>query len=89
MTLKEFIKSLRVGDVKKFAARLGVSPSYLSQMASGRAAISPTRALMIESATEGQVSRAELRPHDWELIWPEYASGIRLGQTHVVHADQA
>lgn len=44
-------------------------------------------ALMIESATEGQVSRAELRPHDWELIWPEYASGIRLGQTHVVHAE--
>lgn len=62
MTLKEFIKSLRVGDAKKFAARLGVSPSYLSQMASGRTAISPTRALMIESATEGQVSRAELRP---------------------------
>ncbi|EEW9197746.1 helix-turn-helix domain-containing protein, partial [Escherichia coli] len=56
MTLKEFIKSLRVGDAKKFAARLGVSPSYLSQMASGRTAISPTRALMIESATEGQVS---------------------------------
>ncbi|EOJ4273515.1 hypothetical protein EZE94_RS24995, partial [Escherichia coli] len=24
MTLKEFIKSLRVGDAKKFAARLGV-----------------------------------------------------------------
>ena len=87
MTLKEFIKSLRVGDAKKFAARLGVSPSYLSQMASGRTAISPTRALMIESATEGQVSRAELRPHDWELIWPEYASSIRLGQTHVVHAE--
>lgn len=51
MTLKEFIKSLRVGDAKKFAARLGVSPSYLSQMASGRAAISPTRALMIDPFT--------------------------------------
>ncbi|EPV0895711.1 transcriptional regulator, partial [Escherichia coli] len=38
MTLKEFIKSLRVGDAKKFAARLGVSSSYLSQMASGRTA---------------------------------------------------
>lgn len=25
MTLKEFIKSLRVGDAKKFAARLGVN----------------------------------------------------------------
>ncbi len=31
---------------------------------------------MIESATEGQVSRAELRPHDWELIWPELAAFV-------------
>lgn len=29
MTLKEFIKSLRVGDAKKFAARLGVNAILL------------------------------------------------------------
>ncbi|EPU0047133.1 transcriptional regulator, partial [Escherichia coli] len=30
MTLKEFIKSLKTGEAKKFATNLGVSPSFLS-----------------------------------------------------------
>ncbi|EPX0783702.1 transcriptional regulator, partial [Escherichia coli] len=28
MTLKEFIKSLKTGEAKKFATNLGVSPSF-------------------------------------------------------------
>ncbi|EFE7714670.1 helix-turn-helix domain-containing protein [Escherichia coli] len=72
MTLKEFIKSLKTGEAKKFAANLGVSPSFLSQMASGNSPVSPVRALMIEAETGGHVTRRELRPNDWELIWPEY-----------------
>lgn len=72
MTLKEFIKSLKTGEAKKFAANLGVSPSFLSQMASGSSPVSPVRALMIEAETAGHVTRRELRPNDWDLIWPEY-----------------
>lgn len=72
MTLKEFIKSLKTGEAKKFAANLGVSPSFLSQMASGNSPVSPVRALMIEAETGGHVTRRELRPNDWDLIWPEY-----------------
>lgn len=53
MTLKEFIKSLKTGEAKKFAANLGVSPSFLSQMASGSSPVSPVRALMIEAETAG------------------------------------
>ncbi|EIO7127646.1 helix-turn-helix domain-containing protein [Escherichia coli] len=81
MTLKEFIKSLKTGEAKKFAANLGVSPSFLSQMASGNSPVSPVRALMIEAETGGHVTRRELRPNDWELIWPEY-TGITPPSRH-------
>lgn len=71
MELKKYIDDLDRGDAKKLAAELGVSSSYLSQMASGRSSISPRRCVEIERATKGRVSRQELRPDDWESIWPE------------------
>ncbi|HAK8205120.1 TPA: helix-turn-helix domain-containing protein [Salmonella enterica] len=74
MTLKEFMHNLKIGEAKKLAEHLGVSPSYLSQMASGKASISPTRSLQIEKATGGMVSREDTRPQDWFFIWTEYAN---------------
>ena len=53
------------------AKQLGVSKSFMSQMASGKASISAARAVEIERATDGAVTRKELRPNDWHLIWPE------------------
>lgn len=71
MDLKTYIASER-GRAAALAARLdGVSPSYLSQMASGKSPISPKRAAEIEAATEKAVTRQELFPDDWETIWPE------------------
>jgi len=34
---------------------------------------SPIYAAAIERATNGQVTRRDLRPHDWMQIWPELA----------------
>ncbi|SPA44634.1 hypothetical protein CBM2629_A150436 [Cupriavidus taiwanensis] len=31
-----------------------------------------TRCVAIERATGGAVSRKDLRPNDWHLIWPEF-----------------
>jgi len=45
--------------------------SFLSQMASGLAAINTARCVSIEQATNGAVTRQELRPDDWQDIWPE------------------
>jgi DNA-binding transcriptional regulator YdaS (Cro superfamily) len=73
MDLKTYIEGDR-GRCTTLAATLGVSPSYLSQMAGGRAAISPARCVEIERATAGQVTRQELRPDDWSRIWPELQS---------------
>ncbi|KWE77250.1 XRE family transcriptional regulator [Burkholderia ubonensis] len=73
MNLKEFISTSERGTAKRLAAFLGVSPSYLSQMASGESAISEKRCVQIESFTAGKLSRRVLRPDDWHLIWPELA----------------
>ncbi|HGJ5874374.1 transcriptional regulator [Arsenophonus apicola] len=71
MKLNEYIASLKHGEAKLLAQKLGVSSSYLSQMAHGYAPVPPTRCFAIENATNGRVTRPELRPHDWQKIWPE------------------
>ena len=74
MTLREYLTSLPRGGQKLFAARLKVSKSYLSQLASGQATISPSRAVQIEEASFGVVSRRDTHPSNWMLIWPELAT---------------
>ncbi|WP_343499225.1 transcriptional regulator [Achromobacter denitrificans] len=73
MDLKTYISKSPRGTASGLAKALSISPSYLSQMASGQAPISPERSVAIERATAGAVSRRELRPEDWQRIWPEMA----------------
>jgi DNA-binding transcriptional regulator YdaS (Cro superfamily) len=69
MKLRDYLNAER-GASARLAAQLEVSPSFLSQMAAGDAAISPARCVLIEKYTEGVVTRKDLR-HDWMDIWPE------------------
>jgi DNA-binding transcriptional regulator YdaS (Cro superfamily) len=71
MDLKTYITESPRGTAAKLALELGVSASYLSQMAHGQAPISPDRAVEIEQKTDGQVTREELYPNDWQRFWPE------------------
>ena len=73
MDLKTYISTGERGRATKLAEVLEVSPSYLSQMASGSAAISPERCVEIEKATDGLVSRKDLYPTKWHRVWPELA----------------
>jgi len=77
MNLKTYITEGRRGTAASLAAVLGVSPSYLSQMASGDAPVSPERCVEIEVATNGDVTRRDLRPEDWQRIWPELGHAPR------------
>ncbi len=63
---------LERGNAKFLAEKLGISKSYLSQMASGKSAISPERAIEIENHTRGVVTRADCLPDRWMNIWPEF-----------------
>lgn len=71
MDLKTYIKSGDRGRATTLAKRLDISPSYLSQMASGLTPISPERCVAIWQETGGLVTRQEMRPDDWHKIWPE------------------
>lgn len=81
MNLKTHLATLERGGATRLADALGVSISFLSQMASGSAAISPARCVSIEQATDGAVTRQELRPDDWAAIWPELVEKVGAGET--------
>lgn len=70
MQLKPYLATLGRGGASKLAESLGVSASYLSQMASGKAPISPVRMVQIEQLTDASVTRKD-EFTDWHLIWPE------------------
>lgn len=72
MQLNDFLKAGGPKIRKELEQHLGISKSYLSQLATGRAAISPSRCIVIEAFTNGEVSRSDLRPGDWAEIWPDY-----------------
>ena len=72
MQLNEYLKVQGSATRKALEQHLGISKSYLSQLANGKASISPARCIVIEIFTRGVVSRAEMRPLDWSGIWPNY-----------------
>ena len=76
MNLKQYIDDLPRGGASALAEAIVVPPSFLSQMASGKASVNPAYAVKIEQATNGVVTRKDLRPDDWEAIWPELKEGV-------------
>jgi DNA-binding transcriptional regulator YdaS (Cro superfamily) len=73
MDLKTYLSSER-GRASALAAEMGVSLSYLSQMANGKAPISAERCVEIEQKTQGIVPRQHLKPDDWQRTWPELSA---------------
>lgn len=68
------------GTSAALAAKIGVTPGFVSQWRSGHRPIPIERCVEIEAATDGLVTRQELRPDDWQKIWPE------LIETHSIAA---
>lgn len=68
---------LRASEIlggKAALARLTkVKPQTVQQWANGERPVAPERCVLIERATSGEVGRRQLRPNDWEAIWPELA----------------
>lgn len=52
---------------------VGTSHSYLRLIAYGHKRPSAKVSTAIEKATCGRITRKELRPDDWQDIWPEIA----------------
>ena len=76
MTLSEYF-STRCGlSVSELRQAIGVkSDNQIRQWQHGymNRRPDPANAALIERATNGVVSRRDLRPDDWRVIWPELA----------------
>ncbi len=73
MDLRTYLDTLPRGGVTELATKLGISSVYLQQLAARRDGREPSPELCvsIERATGAAVTRRDLRPDDWDRIWPE------------------
>lgn len=62
-----------VGGPGKLAEIAGVKPPTVQQWLKNERPVPARRCAAIEAATQGQVSRRDLRPDDWQELWPELA----------------
>jgi DNA-binding transcriptional regulator YdaS (Cro superfamily) len=64
-----------LGSQLALSKALGVTPVSVSQWlrpkASNGRPVPPKQCVRIEQLTQGQVTRRDLRPDDWQEIWPE------------------
>lgn len=71
--LSQFSREAR----QEIAERCGTSLGYLTNVANGYKQCGPLLAAVLESEFAGAVTRRDLRPNDWMLIWPELAKKQR------------
>lgn len=71
--LKKWLSGER-GRGVRLAACLGVPPSFVAKMASGEKSVPLEHASAIEKFTGCAVTRRDIRPDDWQDIWPELAN---------------
>lgn len=60
-------------SISDLAKALGVSVPTVSEWCHGRRPVPIRWCIAIENATDGCVTRRDLRPDDWQHIWPELA----------------
>ena len=70
MKLSEYTKKYHGGQTE-LAKQLGVPTQLVWQWSSEVRPVPIKRCVAIEAATKGKVTRKDLRPHDWQEIWPE------------------
>ena len=76
MELKTFLDSREGMTAAELARAIGVKDAQVLQWKHGYESRKPSPAycLAIERATDGIVTRKDLRPHDYWLIWPDLPS---------------
>lgn len=72
MNFKDWVNGQR-GRSLAIAQALGVTPPVVSDWVTGKKGVPLERCVQIERATNGEVRRQDLRPDDWQDIWPELA----------------
>lgn len=71
MNLKTYL--MRRSRASWLARKIGAHPPDVSDWKNGHRKVPIAYCAAIERASMGKVTRKELRPDDWHLIWPELA----------------
>ena len=69
-----------VGSQASLASSIGVKQQHVWNWLNRGDAIPPEYCHPIEQATKGAVTRQDLRPDDWQRIWPELIKPKRKQQ---------
>ena len=80
MLLKTHLSTIGRGSASLLGREIGVSPVLISQWANGDRPVPVERCVAIERATKGVVTRMDLRPNDWQQIWPELVAQSQSSQ---------
>jgi DNA-binding transcriptional regulator YdaS (Cro superfamily) len=73
MELKKYFFELAPDDRQVFAESVGTTAKHLTNVSYGYKTLDEKVCVAIEQRTGRIVTRQELRPADWHLIWPELA----------------
>jgi DNA-binding transcriptional regulator YdaS (Cro superfamily) len=71
MDLAQFFLENPAVKQAEFARAIDVSPSILHQWIKKIRPVAIQHVMAIETETGGAVTRKDLRPDDWQKIWPE------------------
>lgn len=73
MELKQYFFDLAPVERISFAESVGTTARHLANVAYGYKPLDEKVCVAVEQKTNKIVTRQELRPSDWHLIWPELA----------------
>ena len=65
------------GAMSKLAKEIGSHTQSVWHWSTGARPVPVSRCLDIERATGGQVTRRDLRPNDWQKIWPDFGGKVK------------
>lgn len=71
MSFKTYFFGLGAQERKEFAIKVGTSVGHLNNFCYGYTSLKPVVCVAVERESGAQVTRRELRPKDWQDIWPE------------------
>lgn len=71
MDLKKFFEVSERGTQALIAKKIKAHQPDIYRWASKERPVPINKCYAIEQATNGLVTRKDLRPNDWHLIWPE------------------
>ena len=74
MNLRTYLGGLEPPVREDFAERCGTSLGHITNVMYGYKPCGPELAVSIERESGGAVTRRDLRPDDWERIWPELSA---------------